>query len=81
MMKAKTDYSRIENRRSSCILYLQFSLIKLDVRFFRIRLSNHLLPEIYFFAWPSSIAYTGVPGTFGFNSVAIHIWDGGYYVK
>ena len=50
-------------------LYLQFPLVKPYVRFSRIRLSNHLLPEAFAFAWPSGIASTGVPGTFGVDSV------------
>jgi len=44
-------------------------LIKPDVRFSRIRLSNHLLPEAFAFAWPSSIASTGVLETLGVYSV------------
>ena len=44
------------------MLYLQLPLIKPYVRFSRIRLSNHLLPEAFAFAWPSGIASTGVPG-------------------
>ena len=51
------------------MLYFQLPLVKPDVRFSRIRLSNHLLPEAFAFAWPSGIASTGVPGTFGVDSV------------
>ena len=39
------------------------------VRFSRVRLSNHLLPEAFAFAWPSGIASSGVPETFGVYSV------------
>jgi hypothetical protein len=52
------------------MLYLQLPLIKPDVRFSRIRLSNHLLPEAFAFTWPSSIAPTGVLEMFRVNSVA-----------
>ena len=44
--------------------------IKPDVRFSRIRLSNHLLPEAFTLAWPSGIASTVDSGTFGVNSVS-----------
>ena len=44
-------------------------LIEPDRRFSRIRLSNHLLPEAFTLVWPSGIAPTGDPGTFGVNSV------------
>lgn len=64
------SFSRVESWRSSCLLYLQLPLIKPDVRFSRIRLSNHLLPEAFAFTWPFSIASTGVLGIFGVNSVA-----------
>jgi hypothetical protein len=69
MNKSGLVYSRLESWRSSCGLYLQLPLIKPDVRFSRIRLPNHLLPEAFAFAWPSGIATTGVPGTFGVYSV------------
>jgi hypothetical protein len=51
------------------VLYFQLPLIKPDVRFSRIRLSNHLLPGAFAFAWPFGIASTGVPETFGVYSV------------
>ena len=63
------SYSRVESWRSSWVLYLQLPLLKPDVRFSRIRLSNHLLPEAFAFTWPSSIASTWVLEIFGVNSV------------
>jgi len=49
--------------------YLQFPLIKPYIRFSRIRLSNHLLPEAFTSAWPSGIVSSGDPGITGVYSV------------
>ena len=62
--------SRVENWRSNLRLYLQFPLVKPDSRFSRIRLSNHLLPEAFAFAWHSGIVSSGDPGITGVYSVA-----------
>jgi len=45
--------------------YLQLPLIKPDVQFSRIRLSDNLLPEAFAnHAWPSGIVSSEVPGLF-----------------
>ena len=67
--RAVVDTSRVESWRSRLGLYLQLPLVKPYVQFSRTRLSNHLLPEAFAFTWPSSIDSTGVPGTFGVDSV------------
>jgi len=53
------------------VLYLQLPLIKPYVRFSRIRLSNHLLPEAFAFAWPPGIASTGVAETTFLEFIAL----------
>jgi hypothetical protein len=50
-------------------LYLQFPLVKPYVRFSRIRLSSHLLPEAFTPAWPAGIVSSGDPGITGVYSV------------
>jgi hypothetical protein len=51
-------------------LYLQLLLVKPDVRFSRIRLSDHLLPEAFTYAWPSGIVSTEGLELFGVYSVS-----------
>lgn len=51
-------------------LYLQLPLVKPYVQFSRIRLTDHLLPEAFTYAWPSGIVPTEVTELFGVYSVA-----------
>jgi hypothetical protein len=53
------------------MLYLQLPLVKPYIRFSRIRLSDHLLPEAFALAWPSGIVSSEVPESWSFQHYAI----------
>jgi len=69
VIRVPCDFSRVESWRSCQMVLSPAPPHQPDVRFSRIRLSNHLLPGAFAFTWPSSIASTGVIEIFRVNSV------------